>query len=134
MYKWDDFMSGLFAADIGVGQGSGLSLVLSGLYIGLVLQLFTLELISREVRLLSYIDDRTILTQSTHLSQNLPKLTVAYSIIFRLLTALGLVLEHNKSEVFHFSRSWGESHPPLTLVSPPIWGTPYLALSCTGGT
>jgi len=111
MYKWDDFMSGLFAADIGVGQGSGLSLVLSGLYIGLVLQLFTLELISREVRLLSYIDDRTILTQSTHLSQNLPKLTVAYSIIFRLLTALGLVLEHNKSEVFHFSRSWGNHTP-----------------------
>jgi len=49
MYKWDDFVSGLFAMDIGVGQGSGLSLVLSGLYIGPVLQLFSFELISREV-------------------------------------------------------------------------------------
>jgi len=33
MYKWDDFVSGPFTVDIRVGQGSGLSPVLSGLYI-----------------------------------------------------------------------------------------------------
>ena len=65
--------------------------------------------------LLSYVNDGTILTQSTHLAQNLPKLTAAYGVIYRLLTALGLVLEHDKSEVFHFSRSRGESHPPIDL-------------------
>ena len=43
MYKWDDFLSGLFATDIGVGQGSGLSPVLSGLYIGPVIKLFSLK-------------------------------------------------------------------------------------------
>jgi len=108
-------VSGIFAVDIGVGQGSGLSLVLLGLYIGPVLQLFSLEPISKEVQLLSYIDDGTVLTQSTHLVQNLPKLTVAYGVIYRLLMALGLVLEHDKSEVYHFSRSRGESHPPIDL-------------------
>jgi len=72
MYKWDDFVSGLFAADIGVGQGSGLSPALSGLYIGPVLKLFSFESISREVQLLFYIDNGTILTQSPSLSQNLP--------------------------------------------------------------
>jgi len=105
MYKWDDSVSGLFAADIGVGQGSGLSPVLLGLYIGPVLKLFSFEPISKEVQLLSYVDDGTVLTQSTHLMQNLPKLTAAYGIIYRLLTALGLVLEHDKSEVYHFSWS-----------------------------
>jgi len=90
MYKWDNSVSGLFATDIGVGQDSGLSPVLSGLYIGLVLKLLSLEPISKEVQLLSYVNDRTILTQSTHLVQNLPKLTAAYGIIYRLLTALGL--------------------------------------------
>ena len=46
MYKWDDFVSRLFATDIGVGQGSGLSLVLSGLYISPILKLFSFEPIS----------------------------------------------------------------------------------------
>jgi len=122
MYKWDDSVSGLFAADIGVGQGSGLSPVLSGLYIGPVMKLFSFEPISKEVQLLSYVDDSTVLTQSTHLVQNLPKLTAAYGVIFRLLMALGLVLEHDKSEVFHFSRSRGESHPPIDLGFAPYTG------------
>jgi len=122
MYKWDDSVSGLFAADIGVGQGSGLSPVLSGLYIGPVMKLFSFEPISKEVQLLSYVDDGTILTQSTHLVQNLPKLKAAYGVIFRLLMALGLVLEHDKSEVFHFSRSRGESHPPIDLGFAPYTG------------
>jgi len=122
MYKWDNLVSGLFAADIGVGQGSGLSLVLSGLYIGPVLQLFSFEPISKEVQLLSYMDDSTVLTQSTHLAQNLPKLKKAYGIIFRLLTTLGLILEHDKSEVFYFSRLRGESHPPIDLGFAPYTG------------
>jgi len=62
MYKWDNSVSGLFTVDIGVGQGSGLSLVLLGLYIGLVLKLFSFKPISKEVQLLSYVDDGTILT------------------------------------------------------------------------
>jgi len=122
MYKWNDLVSGLFAADIGVGQGSGLSPVLLGLYIGLVLKLFSLDPIFKEVQLLLYVDDGTILTQSTHLAQNLPKLKTAYGIIFRLFTALGLVLEHDKSEVYHFSRSRGESHPPIDLGFAPYMG------------
>jgi len=79
MYKWDDFVSGLFAVDIRVGQGSGLSPVLSGLYIGPVLKLFFLEPILQEVQLLSY---GIILTQSHLLAQNLPKLTKAYGVIY----------------------------------------------------
>jgi len=58
--------------------------------------------------------------------QNLPKLTKAYGIIYRLLTALGLVLEHDKSEVYHFSRSRGESHPPINLGFTPYMGATLL--------
>ena len=135
MYKWDNSVSGLFAMDIGVGQGSGLSLVLSGLYISLVLKLFSFKPILKEVQLLSYVDDGTILTQSTCLVQNLPKLTAAYRVIFRLLMALGLVLEHDKSEVYHFSRLRGESHPLMDLGFAPYMGaTPPWNPNFTGGT
>jgi len=126
MYKWDDFMSGLFAVDIGVGQRSGLSPVLSGLYIGLVLKLFSLDPISKKVQLLSYIGDGTVLTQSTHLAQNLPKLKAAYGVIYHLLTVLGLILEHDKSEVYHFSQARGESHPPIDLGFAPYTGNTLL--------
>jgi len=61
------------------------------------------------------VDNGTILNQSTHLMQNLPKLKLAYGVIFQLLTALGFILEHDKSEVYHFSRSRGESHPSIDL-------------------
>jgi len=122
MYKWDDFMSMLFVADIGVGQGSGLSLVLLGLYISLVLKLFSFKPILKEVQLLSYVDNGTILMQSPHLVQNIPKLIAAYGVIYHLLTALGLVLEHDKSEVYHFSQSWGESHLPIDLGFAPYMG------------
>ena len=35
--------------------------------------------------------------------------------MFELTQALGLVLEHDKSEVFHFSRKSGDANPPVDL-------------------
>ena len=78
MYKWDNFLSGLFAVDIGVSQGSDFSPVLSGLYLSLVIKLFMLNPIFKEVKLLSYDNNGTVLMQNTHLSQNLPLLKEAY--------------------------------------------------------
>jgi hypothetical protein len=39
-YKWDSFTSDLFAADVGVGQGSAMSPVLSALYLMLIMRRF----------------------------------------------------------------------------------------------
>jgi len=33
--------------------------------------------------------------------------------MFQLTSALGLILEHDKSEVFHFSRKYGDDNPPV---------------------
>jgi hypothetical protein len=51
---------------------------------------------------MSYVDDGTFITWSAKLDDNLPLLTEAYGVIFQAFTALGLVLEQDKSEVFHF--------------------------------
>ncbi len=55
-------------ADVGVGQGSGLSPVLSALYIAPVMKLYDIRASEfLDTTLLSYVDDGTIITQSRHL-------------------------------------------------------------------
>jgi hypothetical protein len=46
-YKWDAFMSGSYPADVGMGQGSALSPVLSALYLAPVMKIFVGLEISR---------------------------------------------------------------------------------------
>ena len=60
-YRWDSFSSGRYPADVGVGQGSALSPVLSALYIAPVLKIFSGCAIGRQVDIMSYVDDGTII-------------------------------------------------------------------------
>jgi len=46
----------------------------------------------------------------------------AYAILFVLFAALGLVLEHDKTELFHFDRSHSDHNPPLDLGYAPYTG------------
>ena len=62
-----------------------------------------------------YVDDGTIIVQSKTWSTNLTKLWSAYSVVFELTQSLKLVLEHDKSEVFHFSRKSGDTNPLVDL-------------------
>jgi hypothetical protein len=60
-YKWDSFMSDPFTADVGVGQGSAMSPILSALYLTLIMRRFRTSDISHKVDLMSYVDDSTII-------------------------------------------------------------------------
>jgi hypothetical protein len=114
-YKWDSFTSEPFAADVGVGQGSAMSPVLSALYLTLIMRRFRASDIGKKVDLMSYVDDGSIVAQSRDVRDNLPLLKEAYGWLFRAFESLGLVLEHDKSEVFHFSRArsfHGPCHRP----------------------
>ncbi|KXN87129.1 hypothetical protein AN958_09172 [Leucoagaricus sp. SymC.cos] len=42
--------------------------------------------------------------------------------MFDLFVAFGLVLEHNKSKLFHFSCQKGDENPPINLVYAPYTG------------
>ncbi|PPQ93215.1 hypothetical protein CVT25_015211, partial [Psilocybe cyanescens] len=114
-YTWCDFISNLRQADVGVGQGSALSLVLSALYLTLIMRLFELDPLTRGCFLLSYVDDGTLVVQSKSLLDNCEALKRAYSVIFKLFKRFGLALEHDKSEVFHFDRSHSKDNPPVDL-------------------
>jgi hypothetical protein len=123
-YKWDSFTSDPFAADMGVGQGSAMSPVLSALYLTLIMRRFRTSDISQKVDLImSYVDDGTIVTQSHDVKDNLPLLKDAYGWMFHAFESLGLVLEHDKSEVFHFSRARSFVGPAIDLRYAPYTGT-----------
>ena len=107
-------------ADVGVGLGSALSPILSSLYFAPLL--FRFDSLPGRAVLLSYVDDATILVQSKTWDDNLRKLTNAYQHVFDFAESMGLVLEHSKSEVFHFSHSSREVNPPIDLGYAPFTG------------
>jgi hypothetical protein len=122
-YKWDSFTSDPFAVDVGVGQGSAMSPVLSALYLTLIMRRFRTSDIGHKVDLMSYVDDGTIIAQSRRVEDNLPLLKEAYRWLFRAFKSLGLVLEHDKSEVFHFSCARSFVGPAIDLGYAPYTGT-----------
>jgi hypothetical protein len=63
-YCWNAFSSPLMRADVGVGQGSALSPVLSALYFSAVMWVFVRRALHLSCDLLSYVDDGTIICQS----------------------------------------------------------------------
>jgi hypothetical protein len=92
------------------------------LYLVPIIKLFLRSPVSMGVDIMSYVDDGTIMAQNAWLEDNLPTLAKAYGWIIWAFTALGLVLEHDKSEAFHFSRARGFRPLPIDLGSTPFTG------------
>ncbi|CAA7267356.1 unnamed protein product [Cyclocybe aegerita] len=115
VYCWNTFQSNSRSADVGVKQGSALSPVISGLFIAPVMKLFYIKAALLNTTLLSFVDDGTILAQSKQLDDNNVGLCKAYKIIYLLFVAFALVLEHDKTELFHFSRQRDAYNPLLDL-------------------
>jgi len=124
---WDNQLSEPFPAVVGVGQGSALSPILSAFYLAPVLWEFHTE--RHNAQLISYVDDGTIIVQSKTWEKNLVMLKKAYATMFQLMAALGLVLEHEKSEAFHFFRKHEDSNPPVDLRYAPYTGNTPLVSS-----
>jgi len=121
-YLWGSFRSGPRQADVGVGQGSALSPVLSALYIAPVMKLYHMQAVALRTSLLSYVDDGTIMVQSKSLDKNRETLKDAYAVLLCLFVAIGLVLEHSKTEYFIFDRSRSDYSPPIDLGYAPYTG------------
>ena len=47
----------------------------------------------------------------------LPELYSSYRVVTDLMVCFGLVIEHDKSEIFHFSRAYNNLNPELDLLA-----------------
>ena len=124
-YYQNNFSSLFFNIDVGIGQGLALSPILSALYISSIFHILEKHLknLKIPVSILFFIDNGLFIAQRKSLTVSNSLLFCNYNVTSSILDKFSLVLEHGKTEVFHFSRVQGVFNPfPLNLlvISSPI--------------
>ena len=124
-YYWNNFSLPFFNVDVGVGQGSVLSPILSALYLALILHTLEncLKFLKITVSILSFVDDGLFIAQSKSFSISNSLLFCSYNIASILLKKFSLIMEYAKTKMFYFSRSNGIFDPPpldLSILGGPI--------------
>jgi len=117
---WNDFSSPVFDINVRVGQGSALSPILSSLYLSLFLYILEkrLKILKIPVSILFFVDNGLIITQNNSFDISNSHLSCSYNVLSKLLNSFSLIIEHSKTEIFHFSRSQGIFNPPPLDLSP----------------
>ena len=124
-YLWNSFSSPIFNINVGVGQDSALSPILSALYLSPLLYILEkwLKNLKIPISIISFVDDGLLISQDKFFDMSNLHLFYSYNVMSNLLDKFGLIVEHLKNEVFHFSRSYGPFNPPpldLSLLGGPI--------------
>ena len=104
-YLWNNFSLPLFNVNVGVGQGSALSPILSSLYLSLFLYILEnrLKNLNIPVSFLSFVDNGLIIAQNKSFDISNSHLYCSYNVLSKLLDSFGLIIEHSKTKIFHFS-------------------------------
>ena len=116
------FFSPYFNVGVGIGQSSALLPILSALYLSLIFYIFEKRIKNLKISVF-FVDDRLIVSQNTSLTVLNSHLFCSYYIMYSLLRQFGLIIEHEKIEVFHFSRLYSCFEPSslnLTTLGGPI--------------
>ena len=114
-YLWNNFSSHTFSINVGVGQGSALSPILSALYLSPFIYILE-NCLKNPTSFIFFVNDGLFISQSNSIDIFNSHLYCSYNILMNLLEKFGLVVKHSKTEVFHFNRSHGVFNlPPLDL-------------------
>ena len=113
-------MSPVFNVNVGVGQGSTLSPILSALYLLSFIYILEncLKNLKIPISIISFVDDGLFISQSKSFDILNSCLHCSYNILTNLLKKFSLIVKHSKTENFHFNRSYGTFNPPSLNLSP----------------
>jgi len=108
-YLWNSFLSPMFDTNVGVGQGSALSPILSAIYLLPIIKTFKKRIKNLKesipTDILSFVDDGLLISQEKSYSLSSSFLLCSYNIMSKILLNAGLIMEHSKTELFHFTRA-----------------------------
>jgi len=118
-YFWNNFTSPMFDVNVGVGQGSALSPILSALYLLPFLYIIEnhLQNLKIPISIISFVNNRLFISQSKLLHISNCHFFCSYNVITNLLEKFGLIVKHLKTEVFYFNRSQDTFNPPSLNLS-----------------
>jgi len=113
-YTWNDISSPTFEVNVSVGQGSALSPILSALYLSPFLYILEKHLknLNIPISIISFVDNSLIISQNKSIDISNSHLFCSYNVLTKLLDEFGFIIEHLKTEIFHFNRSHGFFNPP----------------------
>ena len=119
-YLWNNLSSPSFEVNVGVGQGSALSPILSTLYLSPLIYIIEkrFENLNLPISILSFVDNGLFVVQNKSFSISNSLLFCGYNILSNLLNSFGLIVEHSKTEIFHFNRSYSSFNPPPLDLTP----------------
>jgi len=123
-YIWNDFIFPSFDINIGVGQGSALSPILSAFYLSPVFYSLEkhLKILKIPISMISFVDNGLFVSQSRFILHLNTNIFCSYNVISFILSKYSLIIKYRKTNVFHFTRSHRTYNPPplnLTLISSP---------------
>ena len=111
--------------NVGLGQGSALSPTLSGLYIAPALHAAIPVDNNEDKELTVFVDDINIYESSKDLKDNIPKLRRTHDELVKNLKSIGLMIEHSKTELMHFTKKKDPTLPAIDLgIAPHTGNTP----------
>ena len=126
-YKWNSFLLPIVNINVGVGQRSTLSPILSALYFSSFLYILEkcLKNLKIPISIISFIDDKLLISLNKSLNVSNSHLFCSYNVVTNLLDKFGLIVEYLKTDVFHFSRLYDLFNPPSLDLLP--LGSPILS-------
>ena len=132
-YSWNQFSSPYFNVNVGVGQGSALSPILSAIYLAPIIKTFKKRIKNLKesipTDILSFVNDGLLISQEKSYTLSSSFLLCSYNIMSKILLDAGLIIEHSKTKLFYFTRARHPPNPSIDLssvegpvISPkPIW-------------
>jgi len=102
-----------------------LSSIFSALYIAPLIRIFEhrAQALNLDTCILLFENDGLLISQGKTYNKTLPELYNSYRVVTDLMVTFGLVMEYNKSEIFHFSRAHNDLNLELDLL---VIGAPTL--------